>query len=75
MSEAGPLVFKALQTYKSKEKTELGFKKGQLITVEKRNSQEDLLYGFYGKKEGWFPSYYAVQLEGATPETRKLKVS
>jgi hypothetical protein len=70
--EVEPFLVKALQTYKSKDKTELSFKKGQTITVEQRNTEADTYFGFYGKHEGWFPNYYVVATEGS-PEIRKTK--
>jgi hypothetical protein len=73
MEDVQPFVVKALQAFKSKEKTELSFKKGQTITVEKRNVDTDTYFGFYSKHEGWFPNYYVVAVEGE-PELRKSKV-
>ncbi|KAL6077464.1 Myosin IX [Balamuthia mandrillaris] len=66
-----PFLAKAIQAHKSKVRTDLSFKKGQDVTVERVDQENDLYYGFYGKKEGWFPNYYVLPVEGGKPEARK----
>jgi hypothetical protein len=64
-----PFMVKAVQAHK--EKNELKFKKGQLITVEKINEEGTHYHGFYGKKQGWFPIHYAAIADGSDPILRK----
>ena len=47
---------KAVQTYKSRKKGELSFKKNQLILITNTNEAEFLYYGQYHGKQGRF--YY-----------------
>jgi len=70
--EVEPFVVVALAPNKPKEKTGLEFKKGQLITVERVNKEAATMFGFYGKKEGWFADYF-VKKENGVPEQRKGK--
>ena len=47
----------ALQAHKGKHKMELSFPKGAVIIVSKED-EDGRSFGKYGKKSGWFPSYY-----------------
>ena len=47
----------ALQAHKGKHKMELSFPKGAVIIVSKED-EDGRSFGKYGKKTGWFPSYY-----------------
>jgi hypothetical protein len=53
---------KAIETYKAASKGELSFAKGTTITVLEENVADGLYKGQIGKKEGWFPSFYAVRV-------------
>ena len=54
MSEQNTFVVKAVQSYKTKKKGELAFKKNQLIQVTNSNEAEFLYYGHFQGKNGLF---------------------
>ena len=60
--ETQPFIVKALQNYKSKGKEELGFKKGDLITVSVTNEEAMQYYGECSGKSGWFPYFYVKSI-------------
>ncbi|KAI9803602.1 MAG: hypothetical protein M1825_001945 [Sarcosagium campestre] len=61
-SSLGPNQARALFNFEAEQPTDLGFKKGEVITIVKRtDSKNDWWTGRIGSKEGMFPSNYVEE--------------
>jgi len=73
MTSPEPFLVKALENFPGKEKDELSFKKGALITVFEVDTVNERYRGeVKGGKVGWFPNYYAKPENGPVPEVKFL---
>src|SRR3989338_7742981 len=67
-------VVKAIDNFKPTNKSDLSFKKGQVIFVERKDGTDNY-FGYYnaGKSEGWFPAFYVTTTKDIKIEPRKVK--
>eukprot|EP01087_Luapelamoeba_hula_P007324 TRINITY_DN1792_c0_g1_i1.p1 TRINITY_DN1792_c0_g1~~TRINITY_DN1792_c0_g1_i1.p1 ORF type:complete len:507 (+),score=120.76 TRINITY_DN1792_c0_g1_i1:190-1710(+) len=68
-AEIEPILVRAIAPNKAK--GQLEFKKDQQMTVERINHDTSMYFGFYGRKEGWFPDYFVQTVPNGKPEIRK----